>query len=61
MHAPYVLRTRTVSNAHGLYGVYDRSTALYGESPNAAVLDMTGGGGEGVFAQATSILVCYFI
>ena len=45
MHAPYVLRTRTVSNAHGLYGVYDRSTALYGESPNAAVSEMTGGRG----------------
>ena len=45
MHAPYVLRTRTVSNAHGLYGVYDRSTALYGESPNAAVLEMAGARG----------------
>ena len=28
MHAPYVLRIRTVSNADGLYGVYDPSTAL---------------------------------
>ena len=30
IHAPYVLRIRTVSNADGLYGVYDPSTALNG-------------------------------
>ena len=28
MHAPYVLRIRTVSNSDGLYGAYDPSTAL---------------------------------
>ena len=28
MHAPYVLRIRTVSNSDGLYGEYDPSTAL---------------------------------
>ena len=28
MHAPYVLRIRTVSNSDGLYGTYDPSTAL---------------------------------
>ena len=40
MHASYVLRIRTVSNADGLYGVYDLSTAL--TVPNSAeVLGMT--------------------